>query len=358
MRKILCWAVLLLFTVVYALSSSTDFMKSVTRKRYAMYSPFGSDKYKYGDLYGLSYLQPFKIPQDGGGVEGKTPDGEAEAPAYCGKSGRKRDIDLYSICDSYLFLFVKSNQEFCRGNKYSYKRSIDYGHLNVHLDKSKINVLLIERTERSVREALRDMTLETSLLPADQEELVITPNRAPTNFRLNKEINYNLEFNLFDYKFLTPVKEFKAWLNYKVFGRTDPMVRVSQDNSRLYFSETMDTSGYTSSVVPLSDAVIDTCVSNLNKLYAHYKAMGFDYIYFCTIPNPCTMLEKEHIQYNNFIPRLQNNPALKVPVIDMYSLFAEDPQNIYSRSDTHWNRNGYSRWLQKFNNVLDTIPGK
>src|SRR5262249_54478348 len=128
--RIFCWIMLLLFSTVYILSSSSKFMKFITRKRYVLSSPIGSDKYKYGDLYGLSYLRTYKIP-----TWVDTPTNTSSV--NCGAAG-KRDIDLYAICDSYLYTFAKDNLEFCRSNKYSYKRTIDDGHLNVHLDKSRI----------------------------------------------------------------------------------------------------------------------------------------------------------------------------------------------------------------------------
>jgi len=353
-KKIVGWLSVLVLVALYIVSDS-ELMRPIANTRYRLNTMWASDKYRYGDLYGFSYLKQYKYPVNL--VEGA---GKDTGVRDCGV---KRDINLYSICDSYLFSFVKGENDFCRVNKYVQIRSIDDGVLNVVLDKSKINVLLIESTERQIRNNLSDPGFLSEKLRADggREMLVLNQHMTDiTRVSFNRGINANLEFNLFDYKFLTPIKEFKAWFNRTVFNRVDGDVSVSSDGARLYYRPTTDTTdGSLSSFVTVSPASMDQNIGNLNAVATGFKRMGFDYIYFCGIPNPCTVYESGHRKYNEFLPRLQSGRHPDFQFVDVYSPFMSDHHvDRYERSDTHWNKAGFQSWLGIFNGVLDTIPGR
>ena len=354
MKKLIGWLTVLVLIVVYVVSDS-DLMWSIANKRYHLNTMWASDKYRYGDLYGFSYLNRYKYPVNLVEGSGKDTSGARDC-------GVKRDINLYSICDSYLFSFVRGEKDFCRVNKYAQIRSIDDGVFNVVLDKSKINVLLIESTERQIRNNLGDSAFLGERLSSGGEREMLVPNKPTfdiTRFSLNRGINTNLEFNLFDYKFLTPIKEFKAWFNRTVFNRVDGDVSVSSDGARLYYRPTTDTAdGSLSSFVTVSQASMDQYINNLNAVAARYKRMGFDQIYFCGIPNPCTVYESGYRKYNGFLPRLQSGSHPAFQFVDIYSPFMIDRGvDRYEKSDTHWNQAGFKSWLEIFNKILDTIPG-
>ena len=171
----------------------------------------------------------------------------------------------------------------------------------------------------------------------------------------NPVLNENLEFNLFDYKLFTPLKEFKANLNYRLFNRVNNDVRVSPDHKYLFYNATIDTNYTTSSFTRIDNAEITRIVNVLNNIYIHYKAKGFDEVYFTIIPNPVTVLSPGilgTIKYNELIPRIYNNTGLKIPVIDVYNLFRQSNIQIYFRSDTHWNNNGFHVWANEFNETI------
>ena len=88
-----------LFLIVFTISSSDGLMVKTAQYRYALDNVFGSDKYTYGDLYGLSYLPAFKV--------------KPEAQPETKPCGNQRNINLYAICDSYLWFFVKDGSVFC-----------------------------------------------------------------------------------------------------------------------------------------------------------------------------------------------------------------------------------------------------
>lgn len=362
MKKLLAWFILSIFVALYAVSNNDYLMHAITSRRYKFTSIWGTDRLHYGDLYGFSYLHGFKFPlrlEDSMGA-GKGIGSIAACPA-----GMPTDINLYCICDSYLFLFVTGEHDFCRVNKYAYIRDYDNGRLNIVFDTTRRNVLLIEITERMVRDALGDTPyLNRRLIVdgTDSQRFIPDANdyrkKLVSNF-FNNDINTNLEFNLFDYTLLTPFKEAKAWINDKIFGRVDRYVAVSSDRTRLYLGSTVDSTGdnHYSSFGTVTDDDIATYVRTLNKLQEKFRKMGFDYIYFCGIPNPGTVCEAGHSKYNGLLPRLQNDSNLRMPVIDVYSSFmVYQPYSIYRRSDSHWNARGFIEWRDQFNRILDTIP--
>jgi hypothetical protein len=89
MKKTAAYITLILFTVIYFISSNDLLMKKIVQYRFQTNSFWGADKYRYGDLYGLSFLNEYKIP-----VEKKDIPHPIQ-PA-------NKNIDFYCICDSYV----------------------------------------------------------------------------------------------------------------------------------------------------------------------------------------------------------------------------------------------------------------
>ena len=288
-------------------------------------------------------------------------DGAADTLRYSTCSGT-RNINLYSMCDSYLFEFIKGEKDFCRVNKYASIRTIDDGRLNVEFDTSKINVLMIERTERYIRWHLSNPNyyITYRLTTGGGAERMIPATYTMTEYTFNKDINENLEFNLFDYHFLSPIKQLKAWFNRKIFNRLDGEVTIAPNGDRLLLRRTIDTTlPQQSSFSTLTDNEIAAMAGNLNDIEKAFKQMGFDYVYFCGIPSPVTVYGFGSRKYNGLLPRLQRYPGLHMPCIDMYSLFMNHRSpSLYYRSDTHWDSTGVRMWQALFNGILDTLPDR
>lgn len=346
MKKFFSILVLIFFTAVYLLSTSDFIMKKVAPFRYELDSPLGSDKYRYGDLYGLCYLKDFKIY-----TEKKQP-----VLSDCKKPG---DVNLYMICDSYLWSFVKTDSIFCNVNKLKYARWLYFEQVEEKMDTAKKNILIIESSERFARKLLKDTADMYSSMRVSTDNPKTIAERIPESlwekilrYLYNENINQNLEFNLFDYRFLTPFKELKAELNYRLFGRTNNDVSVSSDKKYLLYGPTADSTKTTSSFNPFSDKEIDETVMQLNREYEHFKTLGFDEIYLSLIPNPVSIVDPGFGKYNNFINRIQNSTALRMPVIDIYNIFRKIPGEVYFRSDSHWNYEGFQIWVYEVNKRL------
>jgi lysophospholipase L1-like esterase len=171
----------------------------------------------------------------------------------------------------------------------------------------------------------------------------------------NNSINNNIEFNLWESKAFTPIKELRALINQRLFNRIDNYVSIGTDGKYLLFSETIDKKGFAaSSFQEINDLEIDTLVDRLNSFYFEYKKKGFDEVYLSIIPNPVTILYPNYkgFKYNNLIPRLQQNKKLEIKLIDVFQDFKNSPFQIYQNSDTHWNTNGRNLWLNKINEEL------
>jgi hypothetical protein len=347
MKRTLSLLVAGLFLGLFVLSSNSSWMKSLAQYRYASTSIWQPDKYRYGDLYGFSYLHDYR----------QTGFGPNELRPYYAHQKALNSVELYSICDSYLWTFMSNDSLFHHANSFQFSR---WGHeaKQFHLDSTKQNVLLLEVVERQLRSTLKDTAFIYRHLgvvdaASKESEELFTPLSPVEDYIFNKNIEANLEFNLFDYAIFTPLKELKAQLNYSVFNRTNQDVVVSKTRRQLYYAPTIDTAATTSSFKKLAPGELDRIVANLNRVYKHYRRVGFKQVYLAVMPNPVTVLEPELSNYNKLIPRLQQHPALQVPVIDAYTnLQRHKALPIYRVSDSHWDKDGFLLGVAQIDSVL------
>ncbi len=321
-------------------------MKIIANYRYDSDSFFASDRYKYGDLFGFSYLKDFKIPP-------------GPRPVIISHCPEPKSINLYMLCDSYLWSFVKTDSIFCGVNKLKYVRWKYGEQLDEELDTNKKNVLIIEMSERFVRKLGLDSLEMYNSMKAHKPNIQVRGYREPKttlekaiNYLFNPLINENLEFNLFDYRFLTPIRELKSELNYWLFDRVDKDVALSTDKKNLFYKETVDTTLVSSSFKYIDDEEIARLVSALNLGYSHFIRLGFNEIYLSLIPNPVTIADPAMGKYNGLINKIQRNPDLKLKVIDIYTIFKGSGSALYSRSDTHWNSAGFQLWVNEVNRIF------
>ncbi len=359
MKKLLLGLTAAVFFIIYALSCSESFMKFIAQARYQSDAFWGSDKYAYGDLFGLSYLPQFRIQQP--------PTGYITVDVPKGN----RDINLYGLVDSHIYAFVKSDTIFYGVKNYWYSKWADSAvNETIHIDTTKKNVLFIEVVEHNIRlfadtnHVFKKFKVSAAPAPAHQYA-----NKAgKTGFSgsllrglrdgiFDKAITQNLEFNLFNYRLFTPLKELKANINYKLFNRVDKDVIVSGNGKYLYLTATADTN-YESSFYPIPQPKVDKIVHALNVVYNHYKSIGFDEVYFTMVPNPVSILEPNMGNYNNLIPRIQNNPALQMKTVDLFDLYKTTNLQVYKNSDTHYTNDGFKLWVEEFNKKLMEVRKK
>ncbi|MBS1773476.1 MAG: hypothetical protein JST82_11510 [Bacteroidetes bacterium] len=272
----------------------------------------------------------------------------------------KNNVNLVLSGDSYT-VFVPDSA-FGVGS-YKYGRRY-FSELKFELDSNKKNILIFEIAERYVKDYFSSNRVynEVALVNAPKQEVKqffpVPGKDEPQKSKFdefmsvcfNPLINQNLEYNLFNYNVVNPVRKAKAWMNYHLFSRASGDVIVADDGEYLFLKETVNKKNSKSSFSEFTDAEVSQLIRNLNAVSAHYKALGFDEVYLSIIPNPVTVLQPAG--YNGLIPRIQNSIDLKIRIIDMYSVFKNTKDVIYWKGDTHWNNNGVNVWLKEVNKIL------
>jgi hypothetical protein len=310
-----------------------------------------SDRWRYGDLYGVSYLQPYKIDLE-------------PFKQYNQKPGRRNTNSiLYIIGDSFLADKTLSGAFDAFDNVIFLDRRFSFG--PIKLDSAKQNYLMMEFAERNLNGYDISKTDETRLT-TDEIKRGVNFGNAPVQagsqpppaslferlnkIIFNKDLSRNLELILFDNKLATPFKEVKASLNYRLFNRVANEVAVSTDKKRLLFNITVDTANLQSVFRPKPEREVDSIVNNLDIARDYYLAIGFKKVFLSVIPNPVSVYDSKRMPYNHLLERVEQKTDL--PVISLYKIFKTDQRNLFYRSDSHWNPQGLDIWVNEVNKVL------
>lgn len=316
------------------------------REQLSLNNPLASTKYRFGDLYGLSFLPAFRLPY------------RVHSPRFPHPTPGPTH-DLCILGDSYTLVARLKPESF---------RSIDQVRL-VPIDdvlekpendlpeptKPSASILVIETTERLVRDRFG------STQPANSSVAGRSPNPISTGQRIGQlcliffdnlfsgtDISFGLETLLFDYNLLRPLKEAKATFVYTCFGRIAERVLSAPDGHRLYLKETM-MGTTTSSFSPVDSTQLGQIVSGLNRLHQRAKQRGYSDVFLSIIPNPVSVIETNRPDYNDLIRKVERHPGLTLKVISLYEPFRTNGRFYYHPSDTHWNQNGIDRWVSAMN---------
>lgn len=366
MRKIICLLIFISSTAILLLSMNQTFINKIKQDRYfdhlnspstynnSLYYRFfiRSDRWGYGDLYGLCYLPEYKS--------------KLEPFKKYDRDGPKKLTNriLYIIGDS--FLADKSLAGAFDGfdNVVFLDRRFPFGPIT--LDSTKKNYLLMEFAERNLNgydinntdeikwtksEVKSGLYFNTKISISQLDPKLPTTILARINKAIfNKDLSRNLELLLFDDKIFTPVKELKASINYKLLGRLPKEVAVSTDKRRLFLNSTVDTSSMQSAFRIKSNRQIDKIDSNLTIAQSYYQSIGFKKVFLSIIPNPVSIYDDKRIHYNHLLERVEQKTNLSL--ISVYNTFKTDKQNLYYRNDAHWNPTGFDIWITKTNKII------
>ncbi|MFM6947984.1 MAG: hypothetical protein ACKOWQ_03120 [Aquirufa sp.] len=355
MKKIFAWFLFVLFAYVLVCASSDPGMKFLSKLRNHQPEILQSDKYTFGDLYGLSYLPQFRTIKDPSYVE---------LPTILDTN--QRTNNLYILCDSYLYSSFDENPNYFHGIKNAYfTRWTEDTLLNSNQLKSSNSILLIECVERNVtfRLKLAEINARISIakhvlkLPAVSQNTFKFPsfhdlNEGVKHVLYHKTLETNLDFVLFSRGIFRIFKEAKASLNLNLFHRTDNGVSIAADGTFLYLKETTDPSVASSSFYPFTNQEIDSFVTNLNEINDYYLKAGFKRVLISIPANPVAILQTEKSPTNQLLNRLKKHPNLKVEIIDPSDSLKVNASQNYFKSDSHWNKNGAKIWLEFLNRSL------
>lgn len=313
-----------------------------------------SDKWRYGDLYGLCYLPEYKFKLEP----------FKKYPRVSGKPATNRV--LYIIGDSFLADKTLSGAFDGFDDVKFLDRRFPFG--PIMLDSTKQNYMVMEFSEWGLVGYNIDKTLQTMWSKEDlkaKANFNIAGAPKPTDFNLpktfwdrlnntlfNKSLSRNLETLLFDDKLFTPVKELKASINFKLFDRVDKGVAVSTDKKRLLVNSTVDTASTLSDFRNISDKEIGALINNLDAANHYYRSIGFKKVILTVVPNAASVYDQNRMPYNRLLERVEQNN--RFTVVDVYKQFKDTAVNLYYKSDTHWNPQGLDLWVKAMNKSIKT----
>lgn len=341
LTTILKWAILLASGGMLLLALTPRLQKWLDRHG------FIPDQYTYGDLYNVSNLKAFK-------EEGFN---ESDALTDADKPSHYKDVHLYTIGDS----FTKMDTSYYAGGRNVHVWIGGNSGVDIKLDKTKKNILVIQFIERVLQERLyypeyKEIYMDEGITEAGHPTTPASQPAEPTGLkewimtRFGSEINQRLEFLLFNRWPFIQFKEAKAQLTLDAFGRV-PGATISQDKKHLFYQLEADSSFVLSAFRHIPDQRLDTLVTNLNTMRQHYLDMGFNEVYVCLIPNKVTIQNPTYGVYNHQIERIEASPRLQAPVISMIDTLRQHP-NWYHRGDGHWDKNGKRFWLRQVNTLV------
>lgn len=353
MRKILAILIIIISSSVLLTAMNQGFINKVKQDRYfehltpqdassrSLYQQIfiRSDRWGYGDLYGICYLPQYRLKL----IPFRTYNDRSDSAAST------TNRVLYIIGDSFTADKLL-NQAFTGFDKVIFlDRRFPFG--PIQLDTTKENFLIMEFSELNV--SAYSSKNSTEILSTGVATATVKPVSLFSrlgNIIFNKELSRNIELLLFDDKIFTPVKEFKAWVNYNFLMRLPKEVAVSTDKNRLLLNTTVDTNSPQSVFRPWSDTAVNELTHDLAADQERYLSMGFKKVFLSLIPNAVSVYDSKRATYNHLLERVETKTSL--PVISVYNIFKADKRNLYSRSDAHWNTLGFEIWVNETNKVL------
>lgn len=347
LRRIGLYIVIILALGLMCVSTSRTAMQYISERRNENPAWWGVHKPIQGDLVTMAYLErlnKFNAPLD---------------YKFTRPADSTGNIDFYTHGDSYIWKIPGT--AFARTHRYQfgwrYRSDIVYT-----LDTERRNILLIEISERYARMYFNSTNIFNHVKKAEQPSAGLLPiakahyasftDTDPTwvDDLFNANINQNLEYNLFNYNFINPIRRAKAELNYRLFGRASGDVVIADNGRHLLIKETQAGKRIENNNYPLQRGELNRMIYNLNKIYDHYKQDGFEEVYLSIIPNPATIVQPQG--YNKLIPAIEQHPGLKMKTISVYELYQKSGSKIYRPGDTHWNNEGLQLWLKQVNDML------
>lgn len=304
---------------------------------------FFPDDYRYGDLYRLSYLPNFKQKA-------------IQCPDLLPKNNLQSPVALYLIGDSFTEE-QRVNKHDLRVSKYQYTHWAKQS--AIRLDTNQRNILVIETVERTCKEHLLQAIHNFDVNPVPTSTQPLSFRRKCKQvfedgiaFIFPKGTEERLEHTLFNFDAILWIREMKASLNLKIFGRTEKSIVLDKSESHIFYVDEAGIDNEKSSFYPITATEIDSMVFHLNEARTSYLKAGFDEVYISLIPNKVSVISPEIASYNHLIERIQQHKNLQVPVIDVLSIFKKSPESYYLLSDTHWNCAGRNQWLIQINSRL------
>ena len=333
MKRWFAFLVLMVCTVVFVIASNESCMRIVTQWMYSGTGLLSSDRYRYGDLYGMTYLEQFKLPKD----EQKLPLHKTDTLL--------RDVELSVIGDSYTYSFLQEHPlTFQRTARYHFVQFEEHNALPLPSNSNRKKIVLIEVVERNAWN-----TLEVNVL---KKCVATNPHEEPSKVFVEKPIESNLDFLFFDHAVFTSIKQVKADMNFQLFGKVSDGAVVSKDGQFLYLKETVSGNSTSNSFHSISKEEYATLELRLNQINDYFTSKGFDEVWLVVAPNPARILQTEGKTPNRLFDFLTNSKSLKLKFINLVPILTKQAAQHFFRSDSHWNQQGAALYREVINQEL------
>ena len=173
---------------MYVVSCNQSLTAKLSTAKLNNHTIFGTNKWQYGDLYGLSNLSYFR-------KNFKDP-----KPAGSTVCNAKNDINLYVACDSYVWGFFKTNEAYC-GVKNLYLIKTNGNEVFTQtIDTSANNVLLLECAERNLPGLFGDSLRYESLYASGPQQAQAKEKIASPKASFFASV-YSFRTKIFDFLF-------------------------------------------------------------------------------------------------------------------------------------------------------------
>lgn len=340
MRKIVAGFVLIFCFTLFITGYNKELMSVTSKWMYSDIGNFQSDKYRYGDLYGLCYLSDFRIEK------------KEVKLASIHSVGIRNDVALSILGDSYTYSFIdEKSKNFERVNTYQFIAWDDRYKMQLPADhKEDKKVLLIEIVERN---AFAKLNLKELLKTVRFNE-----NHAAQKEQIPFTISTNLEFLLFEHHFLSWIKEWKADFLKTYFGKVTPEVSIAKNDKYLYLTETLAGETLGNSFYPMDEKNYIEFENRLNAINDFFVKKGFDEVWLCIAPNPVRILNTEGKTPNKMFEYLTNSKTLRLKFLNLLPELSRKSENNFYKSDSHWNANGATIYRDLINKELLKIENK
>lgn len=348
MKKLTLWLIATLFLSVYVLSLNESFMRFFvsewTNEKRPLFAHM--DRYKYGDLYGISYIDGYSE------IVAMNYHSELNTADFPG-------VNISVIGDSYLMKTLNSEDTllavdsalFCGFRWYT----VDHTKLPPIVNNGNENVLLIEMSERFI-----PFNLSSDGVKRYKEYLGLdsfSDSEKQFSFQsriVPDDVEQNIETLLFGYEMFAPLKKMKSAIKRNLLEEDCGQVYEDRINKRLYLRGTIDRTQQTSSFYSFKQEQIVSMVQAVLELEAAGRQAGFERVIFSFIPNSATIIPPSGMKYGGLLDSLQFALGGKVEMVDSFTKMKqfESPEKLYWRSDTHWTSSGFLLWLREFEKVL------
>lgn len=308
-------------------------MSVVSKWMYSNEGILGSDKYKFGDLYGLSYISKFRLLKN-----------EQKLPPI-NPISNQQDVHLTAIGDSYMYSFFDEHvKNFERVKDYQFVTWEERNAIKLPKKSSEKKVLLIEIVERNA----------WGKLSIEQVEKCFQLNKHQKAYKEKPTVSLenNLEFLLFEHRLFSPIKELKTSILLNVNNQLSGDVKISKDGEQLYLKETMDSESYGNSFHPISLDSYHDFEERLNLLNTYCKKIGFDELWLVIAPNPVRVLQTEEKVPNKLFDYLSQSKSLQAKFVNILPALTPEAKFNFFASDTHWNQKGASVFRDQLNQEL------